>query len=80
MLLGLLRDDKALTDRFLRSHAPVESIRKQIDSQTIAGEKITTSVDLTLSSECKRVLAFDRPCGTAQRELAPGVLPVNLGF
>src|SRR6202521_5139978 len=29
LLLGLLREDKALTNRFLRSHASVESIRKQ---------------------------------------------------
>ena len=27
LLLGLLREDKALTNRFLRSHASVESIR-----------------------------------------------------
>jgi ATP-dependent Clp protease ATP-binding subunit ClpC len=31
LLLGLLREDKALTNRFLRSHASVESIRKQIE-------------------------------------------------
>jgi len=29
LLLGLLREDKALTNRFLRSHASVESIRKR---------------------------------------------------
>jgi hypothetical protein len=29
LLLGLLRENKALTDRFLRSDASVESIRKQ---------------------------------------------------
>jgi hypothetical protein len=31
LLLGLLREDKALANRFLRSHASVESIRKQIE-------------------------------------------------
>ena len=31
LLLGLLREDKALANRFLRSHAAVESIRKQIE-------------------------------------------------
>ena len=31
LLLGLLREDKALTNRFLRSHASVESIRIQIE-------------------------------------------------
>src|ERR1039457_3383331 len=34
LLLGLLREDKALTNRFLRSHASVESIRKQIEAHT----------------------------------------------
>jgi ATP-dependent Clp protease ATP-binding subunit ClpC len=32
LLPGLLREDKALTNRFLRTHASVESIRKQIES------------------------------------------------
>jgi ATP-dependent Clp protease ATP-binding subunit ClpC len=58
LLLGVLRDDKALTNRFLRSHAAFESIRKQIEGQTTAGEKTSTSVDLPLSNECKRVLAY----------------------
>ena len=58
LLLGLLREDKALTHRFLRSHRPVESIRKQIDENTTIREKVSTSVDLPLSNECKRVLAY----------------------
>src|ERR1700754_4546310 len=58
LLLGLLREDKALTNRFLRSHASVESIRKQIEGHTTIREKGSTSVDLPLSNECKRVLAY----------------------
>ena len=58
LLLGLLREDKALTNRFLRSHASVESIRKQIEAHTTIREKVSTSVDLPLSNECKRVLAY----------------------
>ena len=58
LLLGLLREDKALTNRFLRSHASVESIRKQIEGHTTIREKVSTSVDLPLSNECKRVLAY----------------------
>ncbi len=58
MLLGLLREDKALANRFLRSHAAVESIRKQIEAHTTIREKVSTSVDLPLSHECKRVLAY----------------------
>jgi ATP-dependent Clp protease ATP-binding subunit ClpC len=58
LLLGLLREDKALTNRFLRSHASIESIRKQIEGRTTMREKVSTSVDLPLSQECKRVLAY----------------------
>jgi len=58
LLLGLLREDKALTNRFLRSHASVESIRKQIEAHTTIREKVSTSVDLPLSNECKRILAY----------------------
>jgi ATP-dependent Clp protease ATP-binding subunit ClpC len=58
LLLGLLREDKQLANRFLRSHAAVDSIRKQIEGHTTAREKVSTSVDLPLSHECKRVLAY----------------------
>jgi ATP-dependent Clp protease ATP-binding subunit ClpC len=56
LLLGIIREDKALTNRFLRSS--VASIRKQVESQTTAREKTSTSVDLPLSNESKRVLAY----------------------
>ncbi len=58
LLLGLLREDKALTNRFLRSHASIESIRKEIEGRTTVREKVSTSVDLPLSLECKRVLNY----------------------
>ena len=58
LLLGLLREDKALIFRFLRSHASVEFIRKQIEGHTTIREKVSTSVDLALSDECKGVLAY----------------------
>jgi ATP-dependent Clp protease ATP-binding subunit ClpA len=58
LLLGLLREDKALADRFMPPNAPVESIRKQIEAATTVREKIPTSVDLPLSHECKRILAY----------------------
>ena len=58
LLLGLLREDKALANRFLRSHAAIDSIRKQIEAHTTIREKVSTSVDLPLSHECKRVLAY----------------------
>src|ERR1700733_7778888 len=58
LLLGLLREDKGLTNRFLRSHASVESIRRQIEGHTTIREAVSTSVDLPISNECKRVLAY----------------------
>ena len=58
LLLGLLREDKALTHRFFRSYASVELIRKQIEGHTVIREKVATSVDLPLSNEGKRVLAY----------------------
>jgi ATP-dependent Clp protease ATP-binding subunit ClpC len=57
LLLGLLREDKALAHRFLRSPASFESIRKQIEARTTVREKVSTSVDMPLSEEGKRVLA-----------------------
>ena len=56
LLLGLLREDKALTNRFLRGHGEVEAIRKQVEDHTTVREKVSTSVDLPLSEEAKRVL------------------------
>jgi uncharacterized damage-inducible protein DinB len=57
LLLGLLREDKALARRIFRSHTP-ESIREQIEGHTTIREKVSTSVDLPLSNECQRVLAY----------------------
>jgi ATP-dependent Clp protease ATP-binding subunit ClpA len=51
LLLRLLREDKALIFGFLRCHASVDSIRKQIERRTTIREKVSTSVDLALSSQ-----------------------------
>ncbi len=58
LLLGLTREDKVLADRFLRRQASLESIRKEIEGRRPVREKISTSVDMPLSDECKRVLAY----------------------
>jgi ClpA/ClpB-like protein len=58
LLLGLLREDKALRNRLSRLHVSAESIRKQIEARTPVRGKVSTSVDLPLSQECKRVLGF----------------------
>ena len=58
LLLGLLRADKALAHRYLRSHAAIESIRQQIEAHRTIREKVSPSVDLPLSHECQRVLVY----------------------
>ena len=58
ILLGLLRTDKALSNRFLRIPGVVEGIRKQIEDHSMSGQNVPTSVDLPLSNESKRVLAY----------------------
>jgi ClpA/ClpB-like protein len=57
LLLGLLREDKALAHRFLGTTSS-ESIRKQVEAHTVRREKVSTSVDMPLSRESKRVLAY----------------------
>jgi ATP-dependent Clp protease ATP-binding subunit ClpA len=56
ILLGLFREDTALLS--LLPHADAESIRKQIDAQTLVRPSTSTSVDLPLSDENKRVLSY----------------------
>jgi hypothetical protein len=58
LLLGILREDKTLTNTFLHSLASVESIRKQIEKHTLVRQKVSTSVDLPLSNECTRILVY----------------------
>ena len=58
LLLGLLREDNPMVSRHLPSLGYEESILKQIKSQAAVRDKIATSVDLPLSNECKRVLAY----------------------
>ncbi len=57
ILLGLLREDKALAGRFFpRAQATLDSIRKEVEGRTQKREKVSTSVELPLSDQSKRVL------------------------
>jgi ATP-dependent Clp protease ATP-binding subunit ClpC len=58
LLLGLLREDKVLANRFLRAHGSIESIRKEIEARITVRERISTSVEVPLSQECKRILNY----------------------
>src|SRR5262245_25099065 len=56
LLLGMLREDGAHINRVLGSR--IESIRKIIESRTMVRQGDPDSIDLPLSTECKRILAF----------------------
>ncbi|HWZ82749.1 MAG TPA: Clp protease N-terminal domain-containing protein [Terriglobales bacterium] len=56
LLLGLIREHPELV-RLLPSGS-AESIRKQVDDHTVVNKKVSISVDLPLSNECKRVLTY----------------------
>ena len=57
LLLGLIREDKNLTNRFFpKANTSIDSIRKEIEGRTIIRERVSTSVDLPFSDETKRAL------------------------
>ena len=58
LLLGLLREDRTLSSRLFTSYATVEAIRGEIERHHPPAKSIPTSVDLPLSNEGKRVLAY----------------------
>jgi ATP-dependent Clp protease ATP-binding subunit ClpC len=58
LLLGLLREDEQIARRIGRGGATNESIRKRIEAERAAGEKLPTSLDIPLSAESKRALIF----------------------
>jgi ATP-dependent Clp protease ATP-binding subunit ClpC len=58
LLLGILHEDRQLTLRFLGASLPLESIRREIEAHTTVREKTSTTADLPLSNESKRVLAY----------------------
>jgi hypothetical protein len=58
LLLGLFREDKVLASQFLGSPAQVEALRHSIEQRAKSGLKVSMSVDLPLSHESKRVLAY----------------------
>ena len=56
LLLGLFREDPALTRKFISEKGGVQSMRDEIESQIMRGERISASVEVPLSAECKRIL------------------------
>ncbi len=59
VLLGLIREDKTISNRFFhRAQASVEAIRKDVESRIVLRPRHPHTIDLPLSIEAKRVLAF----------------------
>jgi ATP-dependent Clp protease ATP-binding subunit ClpC len=58
LLLGLLREDLALLGRFLGPTSAAANIRTEIERQITRRERISTSVEMPLTDECKKVLTL----------------------
>src|SRR5260370_31658044 len=56
LLHGLLREDPALCKQFLGAASIAAEIRTEIERQIIRRERISTAVEIPLTSECKKVL------------------------
>ncbi len=57
LLLGLIREGKGLTSRlFAKSHLSMEGIRKEIEGRIVIRDQVSTSVEIPLSAESKKVL------------------------
>ena len=56
LLLGAIKEDRDLIKRFSGNSSTAENIRIEIEKHLTLREKVSTSIDLPLSDECKRVL------------------------
>jgi hypothetical protein len=56
LLLGLLREDRALEKRFLGEVNAAEGIRAEVERHITSRERISTSVEVPLTVESKKVL------------------------
>src|SRR5437870_7007487 len=58
LLLGLIREYTDLIHRFAPDAPSVQEISKEITAHLTVREKVSTSIDMPLSNECKRILAY----------------------
>ena len=58
LLLGLLREDRALGKWFPGREDVEPEIRAEIEKRTTPRERISTSVEVPLAAECKRILVL----------------------
>ena len=58
LLLGILRQNKAITNHLSQRGFSSELVRRRIEELKPPREKVSTSVDMPLSDECKRILRY----------------------
>ena len=58
LLLGLIREDKNVTNRFLGNTSSIESIRKEIEARSEIREKVSVSIDLPMTEQSKNILKY----------------------
>jgi trans-2,3-dihydro-3-hydroxyanthranilate isomerase len=58
LLLGLLREDQPMVASFIPSAKAAEEIRAEVEKHSTIRPKVSTSIDLPLTDECKRTLAY----------------------
>jgi hypothetical protein len=58
LLLGIIREAPKFMVRILGSQDNIVALRTEIQERARGGKRISTSLDLPLSAECKRILAY----------------------
>ena len=58
LLLGLMREDWKIFGQSLPDSMSIDQIRAEIEKRTVLQKATSLAIDLPLSSECKRILAY----------------------
>ncbi len=82
LLLGLMREDKTLSNRFFpsRSQISVEFLRREIEGRSVLREKIPQSAELILAPQAKKVLIFAQEESERLQNRAIGTEHLLLGI
>src|SRR5713101_961478 len=80
LLLGLLREDPSLARSFIGPGDVEAEVRADIERRITRGERISTSVEVPLSGECKRILnmAAEEAERLGQRHVGPAHLLLGI--
>jgi uncharacterized protein (TIGR02246 family) len=80
LLLGLLREDPLLVRRFLGPNSVAANIRTEIERHIPPRERISTSVEVPLTEDCKKLLNFaaEESERLAQRHVETGHLLLGI--